>query len=145
MRYKIKKQSSNAFCVQTLSGCDKNSQNSDPYTNLIFYPRSPCGERPDLTNSNGKTLAISIHAPRVGSDGTPTQTPTGSLNFNPRSPCGERQEVCQMYEPSEQISIHAPRVGSDLKPLSAPLRVIDFNPRSPCGERRFRLPPFGIW
>ena len=56
--------------------------------------------------------AISIHAPRVGSD-TPLLRVSGLYNhFNPRSPCGERQ-----------INL-APRIMRG-----------DFNPRSPCGER----------
>ena len=34
---------------------------------------------------------ISIHAPRVGSDGAPPCGRRAPCNFNPRSPCGERQ------------------------------------------------------
>ena len=57
--------------------------------------------------------AISIHAPRVGSDSSwATQSPCRA-DFNPRSPCGERP----------------PR---RTRPSS---RRADFNPRSPCGER----------
>ena len=57
---------------------------------------------------------ISIHAPRVGSDhmGYAGHSPAG--DFNPRSPCGERRWV----DPGVDI------LGTD------------FNPRSPCGERR---------
>ena len=128
---------------------------------LNFNPRSPCGERrislkvskrnqrfqstlpvwgatafmiPD-SSRKGK---ISIHAPRVGSDGQRVQA-TGSHNrdFNPRSPCGERlcniadfchllifQSTLPVWGATHmksrifgeiQISIHAPRVGSDSK------------------------------
>ena len=59
------------------------------------------------------TMAISIHAPRVGSD----KTPSGW--------------VCLDY----CISIHAPRVGSDQGFISAVEQSLNFNPRSPCGER----------
>ena len=89
-----------------------------PRANLLKYynfnPRSPCGERlvwadlprlparfqstlPVWGATQGRTLAgvlldISIHAPRVGSDGTrPSGCPPPEGNFNPRSPCGERR------------------------------------------------------
>ena len=77
-----------------------------------FNPRSPCGERPSFFSSSilfrifqstlpvwGATakrgrlagfLRISIHAPRVGSDGCWQCRQAGFGYFNPRSPCGER-------------------------------------------------------
>ena len=80
--------------------------------------------------------AISIHAPRVGSDGSPCPSvrPGGKFqstlpvwgatgqqykvsglrpHFNPRSPCGERLCLKLDFVPLWLISIHAPRVGSD--------------------------------
>ena len=59
---------------------------------LHFNPRSPCGERPRRNWLMEKPAPISIHAPRVGSDGIGTERK------------GRRS-----------ISIHAPRVGSDSK------------------------------
>ena len=78
---------------------------------------------------------ISIHAPRVGSDGDNSdyipyhlhfnpRSPCGERlqkmraiqyikNFNPRSPCGERRRLLRDQRDSFRISIHAPRVGSD--------------------------------
>ena len=56
---------------------------------------------------------ISIHAPRVGSDSTLHDMERRHLYFNPRSPCGERQ-----HRPALSLSLSY------------------FNPRSPCGERR---------
>ena len=64
--------------------------------------------------------SISIHAPRVGSDGY-------GLDWLSRN----------------QISIHAPRVGSDKQVYAICVRDVDFNPRSPCGERR--SPPVFVW
>ena len=55
-----------------------------------FNPRSPCGERPTASTTAVANLTVSIHAPRVGSDG---------IEISLMSPCG--------------VSIHAPRVGSD--------------------------------
>ena len=122
-----------------------------------FNPRSPCGERQPLADlivdrkkfqstlpvwgatALGKirplSHAISIHAPRVGSDGdalyadalvlrfqstlpvwgatwTTILVTRVSANFNPRSPCGERPERA-----------------------SQAAQRCNFNPRSPCGER----------
>ena len=34
-----------------------------------FNPRSPCGERPEVVPPEAAAEEISIHAPRVGSDG----------------------------------------------------------------------------
>ena len=87
-----------------------------------FNPRSPDGERPgDHSDRSGD--AISIHAPRMGSD-----APFEHLH-------GRRS-----------ISIHAPRMGSDFPMSTISSIVCDFNPRSPDGERpayrmRFEVHP----
>ena len=100
-----------------------------------FNPRSPDGERPARTSPESNdtrfqstlpgwgatcfagffrhVLAISIHAPRMGSD-----------------------DVLQLGERQLRISIHAPRMGSDLVRLTVPYVRRDFNPRSPDGERQ---------
>ena len=100
-----------------------------------FNPRSPCGERhdsialPSATGTFQSTLpvrgatlslglsthglAISIHAPRAGSDQRRWVYLGQHTNFNPRSPCGERRRICTT------------RFCRD-----------NFNPRSPCGERQ---------
>ena len=102
--------------------------------NQHFNPRSPCGERPVRLGENILDLKfqstlpvwgatglpdgpkdrtdISIHAPRVGSDGA-----------------GQVRPFCQV------ISIHAPRVGSDKSDQAPNIDQTHFNPRSPCGER----------
>ena len=146
---------------------------------IDFNPRSPCGERLVLflgrlgcggfqstlpvwgatvyTNSTQIYMIISIHAPRVGSDGANAGTRTQHSNFNPRSPCGERRNTnmytavavnISIHAPrvgsdgtgsnrlsSHDISIHAPRVGSDIRPPVWLSQMLNFNPRSPCGER----------
>ena len=63
-------------------------------------------------------VAISIHAPRMGSDhdGVPDHVPSGL------------------------ISIHAPRMGSDPMRRGYGLGCWNFNPRSPDGERRMLVP-----
>ena len=80
-------------------------------------------------------MAISIHAPRTGSDFLTPVLTTSHDDFNPRSPHGERLPTCvavssatpfqstlpargaTWFYPAAQefydISIHAPRTGSD--------------------------------
>ena len=54
-----------------------------------FNPRSPCGERRNINDSE-----------------------TQEYDFNPRSPCGERLGGLRGF-PDHGISIHAPHAGSD--------------------------------
>ena len=57
-----------------------------------FNPRSPCGERLEQYE-HANAVQISIHAPRVGSDGSAGSWVASRFHFNPRSPCGERQAL----------------------------------------------------
>ena len=92
----------------------------------------------EIVIGNDCASAISIHAPRVGSDCKAELLPSCRHNFNPRSPCGERPSSTGNPAPTVAISIHAPRVGSDRCYVRHfPLSVHYFNPRSPCGERHF--------
>ena len=71
------------------------------------------------TGSDGYQLpgyavaAISIHAPRTGSDGLEIRQAGSGCDFNPRSPYGERRLPPGIRHPQNFISIHAPRTGSD--------------------------------
>ena len=56
---------------------------------------------------------ISIHAPRTGSDAGVSADLRSEHNFNPRSPHGERHIGLQPRQRIAVISIHAPRTGSD--------------------------------
>ena len=104
--------------------------------NENFNPRSPHGERrgcfvgmslitqfQSTLPARGATvvrlalsqwLAISIHAPRTGSD----------------------RSAIRVNSLSSDISIHAPRTGSDWKDAKKLAKNLYFNPRSPHGERR---------
>ena len=101
-----------------------------------FYPRSPCGERPEIF------LDLTYHQ-----------------NFYPRSPCGERPWARGSRVTYVEISIHALLAESDhtKRHITAlPFQFLStlslrratwkkslpmfstrhFYPRSPCGERR---------
>ena len=65
-----------------------------------------------MMSTRRSAFAISIHAPRTGSDGRFVAAIYEFVDFNPRSPHGER--LC--FVRKQRISNH-------------------FNPRSPHGER----------
>ena len=122
-----------------------------------FNPRSPHGERLDLTFSI-KAWVISIHAPRTGSDQPQrVEIILGNISIHAPRTGSDRKERKKLAK--NLISIHAPRTGSDdacILPDSCfrkfqstlPARGAtpdvrfrisakgDFNPRSPHGERR---------
>ena len=78
-----------------------------------FYPRSPCGERPDDLLAMDTGANISIHALLAESDGDAPVHETGRERF---------------------LSTLSLRRATDCK-QAARFRVVDFYPRSPCGER----------
>ena len=106
-----------------------------------FYPRSPCGERPDGHASHVPFSPISIHALLAESDGDmrtaacgwiPLFLSTLSLrratapcpraaaprcHFYPRSPCGERRASQSYSLAMILISIHALLAESDCRLL----------------------------
>ena len=122
-----------------------------------FNPRSPCGERPIMlvdgkvvdkfqstlpvwgaTNRSGQAgsqLFISIHAPRVGSDGNLPVFHFRLLVFQSTLPVWGATGQTAHIGMCGAISIHAPRVGSDRGAVLNTLLNRYFNPRSPCGER----------
>ena len=55
-----------------------------------FYPRSPCGERPELIFFSACCIIISIHALLAESDSSTPAVRSQFKHFYPRSPCGER-------------------------------------------------------
>ena len=57
-----------------------------------FNPRSPRGERLRRCSARTEGYAISIHAPREGSDRSGDQSGVARFYFNPRSPRGERRQ-----------------------------------------------------
>ena len=124
---------------------------------MDFYPRSPCGERPNNVLPAYAACGISIHALLAESDNVRITHNPGPRYFYPRSPCGERQPHSRKtgrlqpflstlslrratFVPAHvavvpAISIHALLAESDIALLILPIRRPDFYPRSPCGER----------
>jgi hypothetical protein len=122
-----------------------------------FNPRSPCGERrvaklitraPPRFQSTlpvwGATgycsavqsaFDVSIHAPRVGSDGGQAPVKGCALCFNPRSPCGERRRHRAYQVDVGLFQSTLPVWGATWAGGNYVVTRASFNPRSPCGER----------
>ena len=81
---------------------------------INFYPRSPCGERPNWFDLWGWAEYFYPRSP-CGERLVMVGLLMCNLYFYPRSPCGERH-----------VPVYTLRVTSN------------FYPRSPCGERRCR-------
>ena len=79
-----------------------------------FYPRSPRGERQLNLAKERIDKAISIHAPRVGSDmNFNALLINGFSTFLSTLPAWGATIFLPGPSPPSTISIHAPRVGSD--------------------------------
>ena len=78
-----------------------------------FNPRTPCGVRPGPDGPRGWVGAISIHAPRVGCDGS----------------CGGVAQLRVTFQ-----STH-PVWGATTSRSSSRCLCLYFNPRTPCGVR----------
>ena len=123
-----------------------------------FYPRSPCGERPNVLEVLFYVSHISIHALLAESDKCFGGAFLCIAYFYPRSPCGERRSPKGSVHDFKLISIHALLAESDynttinthcqhkflstlslrratfILPFDYIIRPY-FYPRSPCGER----------
>ena len=124
-----------------------------------FYPRSPCGERPNLQRNQHQKKHISIHALLAESDITQKKrnqpgklflstlslrratfhhsgTFTIISHFYPRSPCGERPGT---LDPKKYDRTFLSTLSLRRATVFPCFIIIDvkehFYPRSPCGER----------
>ena len=106
------------------------------YSSSHFNPRSPDGERPPRSTRGTGAAGISIHAPRMGSDGGLVVDGGDLHGFQSTLP-GWGATRAQAFERvlDDAISIHAPRMGSDQGRHPPSLPATHFNPRSPDGER----------
>ena len=124
-----------------------------------FYPRSPCGERPNSQQekNNGHEFLSTLSLRRATSGSS--SCARVESNFYPRSPCGERPPnslafflassflstlslrratynvLLDRYD--SVISIHALLAESDQERRRNNGRASNFYPRSPCGERPY--------
>ena len=101
----------------------------------IFQSTLPVGGATDTSVAVPVISAISIHAPRGGSDiiGQAGIFPRG--NFNPRSPWGERHDCVIIGLFNAEFQSTLPVGGATGRGRGNPSPAADFNPRSPWGER----------
>ena len=100
----------------------------------IHAPRGG-SDRPYRATTQG-SLRISIHAPRGGSDATTSRLAPQERYFNPRSPWGERPERRLWSRSKDEFQSTLPVGGATCGFNHSPNHTSDFNPRSPWGERR---------
>ena len=78
-----------------------------------FYPRSPCGERPQDLIAKELALAFLSTLSLRRATGQPIFTDRPAVHFYPRSPCGERHQARNIVDTAIRISIHALLAESD--------------------------------
>ena len=109
-----------------------------------FYPRSPCGERPQGHNPGSNKIDFYPRSP-CGERLWAAKGRNGQKYFYPRSPCGERLWVLRKV-PILSIflsTLSLRRATSLFCPLPYPYRY--FYPRSPCGERLVKAHGDGVF
>ena len=111
------------------------------YSGLYFNPRSPRGERLHGRNPFRERIAISIHAPRGGSDRNQQAAQQAFLNISIHAPRGGSDAI---HRPTADIlylfQSTLPAGGATKAICTASTTPSYFNPRSPRGERQQRLP-----
>ena len=81
----------------------------------VFQSTRPVWGATGKVMASGFLSKVSIHAPRVGRDGSRRTAASPPISFNPRAPCGARRGPVKAPVAVDAVSIHAPRVGRDLK------------------------------
>ena len=87
-----------------------------------FYPRSPRGERPSRAAVTVWAWAISIHAPREGSDMVHLVFVFQAADISIHAPREGSDQQSRNAPGGGDISIHAPREGSDMAAFADAIR-----------------------
>ena len=102
----------------------------------MFQSTLPVWGATNHAGSMPESCRVSIHAPRVGSDGCKSNLTRDHHGFNPRSPCGERHLARLALKAAFLFQSTLPVWGATHLHQDRPRTPHRFNPRSPCGERR---------
>ena len=106
-----------------------------------FYPRSPCGERPECHLQISRENGISIHALLAESDFNANYLGS-QATISIHALLAESDVTARIIDPTYgKISIHALLAESDPFSRSGPMTHRYFYPRSPCGERLQAIVP----
>ena len=106
------------------------------YYKTHFYPRSPCGERPQAAIRNTYRWQISIHALLAESDPAQAERPKRQRLFLSTLSLRRATRRWSKCSCAGRISIHALLAESDSTSERLFMPSHYFYPRSPCGERR---------
>ena len=124
----------------TLPEWGANDRKAATYTTLKFQLTLPEWGATDILEAVKPLLAVSTHAPRVGSDQATIPMHRTNRRFNSRSPSGERlgEDIIKAWEETFQLTLPEWGATSTHKNHSFDK---SFNSRSPNGERRLRWLP----
>ena len=103
-----------------------------------FYPRPPCGGRPQMRLHGGGRAGISIHVPLAGDDlyGYIIELQQG--RFLSTSPLrGTTRTPCAMASNIWSFLSTSPLRGTTREQIEKYRTAKDFYPRPPCGGRRY--------
>ena len=110
-----------------------------PWSCGRFNSRAPRGARHLITSHKNRPIAVSIHAPRVGRDGSPATSPRIRLGFQFTRPAwGATSRTRRRMTRSRRFNSRAPR-GARQTPIVLPARSCGFNSRAPRGARPFHV------
>ena len=125
----------NGISIHALLAESDSLLNNCYHNGLYFYPRSPCGERPDgrYGTSTGalflSTLSLRRATPAVIKNRTAFSVFLSTLSLR------RATSALLACRPGHRISIHALLAESDKYLTGGKIQHPDFYPRSPCGER----------
>ena len=121
------------------AGCDVNIYGTLNNPSSYFYPRTPGGVRPLLSQRRGHALDISIHAPRAGCDMYDcSKTVIQQGYFYPRTPGGVRLVVSEYGSLRSLFLSTHPGRGATRPSGQCRRGGIYFYPRTPGGVRQYR-------
>ena len=103
------------------------------YAVSIHAPR--VGSDAGVSFDSARCDRVSIHAPRVGSDSTRSRRVRTRHSFYPRSPCGERHAEVVATTAQSMFLSTLPVWGATAHRPFAVILFTGFYPRSQCGER----------
>ena len=102
----------------------------------LFLSTLPARGATATSRDSGACGAISIHAPREGSDLLQETDGTFVFVISIHAPREGSDALRTFQFMAKEISIHAPREGSDSRTTCPAVERQNFYPRSPRGERR---------
>ena len=100
-----------------------------------FYPRPPCGGRPVHSVLIWKNFLFLSTSPLRGTTLWTCNRKSLTKYFYPRPPCGGRPRRCIRSWRAMKISIHVPLAGDDRQRADPTAERCNFYPRPPCGGR----------